>query len=368
MVSLNWSQALAWRMRQQLLDPVGTESVEGVVRRLGAVQAQLDSAAELAVRTRRERSRSGEVARALADGRIIKTFAFRGATHLMTPEDGGAYLALRAATRMWELPSWQSFYGLAPSDWPLFREAVCEALDGGPLTRDELGAAITAQPRFRHLGFAFGDHAGTLLKPLAWQGDMSFGPPRDGPATFQRLDRNPRWAGIPDLDDAGTRAVEAYFRAYGPANPDHVRYWLGDGLGVGRKRIQAWIAGFRDGLAAVDIDGESAYILREDLEELAATPPTKAIRLLPGYDQWVLGPGTADPHIVSPGRRALVSRGANIVIVGGVVSGTWSLTHDRLAVAWFGEGGPPAREALAEEVARLASMLDRPLQPSIETA
>ncbi len=368
MVSVNWSQALAWRMRQQLLDPVGTESVEGVVRRLGAVQAQLDSAAELAVRTRRERSRSGEVARALADGRIIKTFAFRGATHLMTPEGAGAYLALRAASRMWELPSWPSFYSLAPSDWPRLREAVREALAGGPLTRDELGAAITARPKFRHLGFAFGDHAGTLLKPLAWQGDMSFGPPRDGRATFHSLDRNPRWAGALDLDEAGTRAVGAYFRAYGPATPDHVRYWLGDGLGAGRKRIQAWIAGFRDGLAAVDIDGESAYILREDLEDLAATPPSSAVRILPGFDQWVLGPGTADAHIVPPGKRALVSRGANIVIIGGVVSGTWSLTHDRVAVAWFAEGRPPARDALAEEIARLAKMLDRPLQSSIETA
>jgi hypothetical protein len=68
------------------------------------------------------------VARSLADGRIIKTYAFRGATHLLTPEDGGAYLALRAASRMWELPSWQSFYGLQPEDWPPFRSAVREAL------------------------------------------------------------------------------------------------------------------------------------------------------------------------------------------------------------------------------------------------
>lgn len=229
MVRLSWSRALAWRMRQQLLDPVGTESVAGVVRRLGAVSAQLDAAAELAVRTRRERSRPGEVARALAEGRIIKTFAFRGATHLLTPEDGGAYLALRAASRMWELPSWQSFYGLTPSDWPLLREAVRDALADGPMTRGELGAAVTAQPKFRHLGFAFADGSGTLLKPFAWQGDLSFGPPRDGRATFQRLDVNPRWAGVPDLDEAGMRAVEAYFLAYGPATPDHVRYWLGNG-------------------------------------------------------------------------------------------------------------------------------------------
>ena len=367
-VSLSWSNALAWRMRQQLLDPIGTESVAGVVRRLGAIPAQPDVAAELAVRARRERSRSDEVARALAEGRIIKTFAFRGATHLMTPEDGGAYLALRAASRMWELPSWQSHYGLTPSDWPVLREAVREALADGPLTRDELGAAITARRRFRHLGFAFTDRAWTLLKPLAWQGDMSFGPPRDGRATFQRLDSNPRWAGLPDLDEAGMRTVEAYFRAYGPATPDHVRYWLGAGLGAGRKRIETWIAGFGDRLAPVELDGESTYVLRGDLAELTSTTATTTIRLLPGYDQWVLGPGTADAHVVPPARRTLVTRGANIVIAGGVVSGTWSLAHDEVAIAWFAEAPQPAREALAEEVSRLATILDRPLQATVQMA
>src|SRR5262249_55031774 len=133
-LSLGWSEALAWRMRQQLLDPVGAESVAGVVRRLCAISAQPDAAAELAVRTSRAQSRSGEVARALTEGQIIKAYAFRGATHLLTPEEGGAYLALRAASRMWELPSWQSYYGLTPSDWPSLREVVREALADGPMT------------------------------------------------------------------------------------------------------------------------------------------------------------------------------------------------------------------------------------------
>jgi hypothetical protein len=364
-MALSWSRALAWRMRRQLLDPVGTESVAGVVRRLGAVAAQHDAAAELAVRARRQRSRAGEVARALAEGRIIKTFAFRGATHFMAPEDGGAYLALRAASRMWELPSWQSYYDLTPADWPRLREAVREALAGGPMTRGELGAAVTSRTRFRHLGFAFADGAGTLLKPLAWQGDMSLGPPRDGRTTFQRLDGNPRWAGVPDLDEAGPRAVEAYFRVYGPATPDRVHYWLGEGLGAGRKRIQAWVKGFGERLAAVDIDGRSAHILREDLDELAATAATTAVRLLPGYDQWVLGPGTADADVVPPARRTLVTRGANIVIAGGVVSGTWSLVDDQVVAAWFAESRPPDRKALAEEVARFATTLGRPLQVTV---
>jgi hypothetical protein len=133
-------------------------------------------------------------------------------------------------------------------------------------------------------------------------------------------------------------------------------------LGVRRKRIQSWIGGLGDRLAAVDIDGEPAHVLREDLEELAATPATPAMRLLPGYDQWVLGPGTADAHVVPPARRALVSRGAPIVIVGGVVSGTWSLTGDQVVVAWFAEAVPPAPEALEQELARLATSLDRPLR------
>ena len=351
-----------------MLDPVGAESVEGVVSRLGALQAQFDSATELAVRTRRTASRTGEVADALADGRIIKAFAFRGAAHLMTPQDAGVYLALRATSRMWELPSWQSYYGLTPTDWPALREAVREALADGPMTRDELGAAITAHPRFRHLGFAFEAENRTMLKPFAWQGDMGFGPPRNGRPTFQRLDRNPRWAGIPGLEEAGKRAIEAYFRAYGPATQQNVQHWIGDGLGVGRKRIQTWIGDFGRRLAMIDIDGEPAYVLREDLDELAAMPATTSVRLLPAFDQWVMGPGTADTHIVPPARRSLVSRQANIVLVGGVVSGTWSLTQDQVTLALFAELEPALEDALATEVARLATILERPLQASVQVA
>jgi hypothetical protein len=364
MVSIDWSQARAWRLRRHLLDPVGMESVEGVVGRLGAVQAGSDWVSELSIRTRRRDSRSGEVAEALAEGRIIKTFAFRGATHLVTPEDGGVYLALRAASRMWELPSWQSYYSLTPADWPLFRETVRDALDGGPLTHDELGAAITTRPRFKHLAFAFDAGAWTLLKPLAWQGDMSFGPPRDGHATFQRLDRNPRWAGLPELNEAGVRAVEAYFRSYGPATADHIRYWLGNGLGAGRKLMQGWITAIGDGLAAVDIEGDAGYVMADDVDALAATPATTSVRLLPAYDQWVLGPGTADVHIVPADQRQLVTRGANVAVVGGVVSGTWSIRKDRVAIDWFA-GAPPPGKALEDEVDRLATLLGQPLESSI---
>jgi len=137
-------------------------------------------------------------------------------------------------------------------------------------------------------------------------------------------------------------------------------------LGAGRKRIQGWIASLDKRLAAVEVDGEPAYILRDDLQGLAGTHPNAVVRLLPGYDQWVIGPGTADPHVVPRRRRTLLSRQASFVIIGGVVGATWSLTDDGVAIGWFGEGGSPPREALVEEVARLARILDRPLQMSVQ--
>ena len=366
--SITWPTALTWRLGQQLLDPIGTGSAVDVVRRLGAVKAEPDFGAELAIRARQRHAPTGEVARAIAEGRIIQAFAFRGAVHLMTAQDAGIYLALRAASRMWELPSWQTYYGLAPSDWPAFRAAVRDALTAGPLTRQELGAAITALPRYQGLRMAFEDKTWTLLKALFWQGDVSFGPPRGGRFTFQRLDQNPHWAGIPGPDEAGARAVEAYFRTYGPATSAHAQYWLGEGLGAGKKRIASWVAGLGDRLAEVDVGGTAAWVLRDDLDGLLATRARETVRLLPGHDQWVLGPGTADVRIVPPARRALVSRGDNLAIAGGLVSGTWSVRDDAVGIAWFKEAGPVPTDALAQENARLAVLLDRPLEWSARTA
>jgi hypothetical protein len=304
------------------------------------------------------------VAQALADGRIIKAWIMRGAMHLLTPEEGGAYLAMKAENRQWELSSWQDFYGLAPEDWPPLRAAAREALASGPLTPHELGAAITAVPRFRHLGFAFAEHWGTFLKPLHWQGVMSFGPMRDGSPTFGRLDDNPRWAGRPEPDEAGRRVVERYLRSYGPATIDQIRYWTE----AGRKRVGSWLASLGDRVVEVEVEGTAALVLREDLPELRATTPTATVRLLPGYDMWIMGPGTADPHIVAPARRALLSRQASFVIAGGVVAGTWTLSDDRVSIGWFAEAGRMPMQGLEEEVTRLGTILDRRLALSVHDA
>jgi hypothetical protein len=365
-VEVSWAQALAWRMRRHELDPAGRLPPTEVVRRVCGVQAQVGSSADLAVRVRSEAVAAGDVRRALADGDLIKTWAMRGTLHLMAPEDAGAFLSLLAAGRSWERPVWQRYFGLDAAAMERFREAVREALDGKTLTREELIAAVTVMPGLEHIGDGLRSGWGTLLKPVAWQGDLCFGPQTGNRVTFMRPDQASRqWAGIPNPDEAGPVAIAAYLRAYGPTTAAGFGNWLSRGLAPA-KRIQAWFAGLGDRLAAVDVGGEPAFVLSEDLDELVATEPSQTVRLLGGFDQWVLGPGTDDPHVIAPARRTAVSRQsgwiAPIVVFGGIVAGTWELDRDAVRVAWFREAGVPRRGDLAKEVKRLATIFDRPLR------
>jgi hypothetical protein len=68
-----------------------------------------------------------------------------------------------------------------------------------------------------------------------------------------------------------------------------------------------------------------------------------------------------------PTKRTLVSRGANILIVGGVVAATWSVTDDQIVSVWFRRARPPERQALEGEVERIAKILNRPLKSTVQT-
>ena len=201
---------------------------------------------------------------------------------------------------------------------------------------------------------------------------MSLGPTRDGQRTFQRLDDNPKWRGIPDLEDAGPRAIRAYLRTYGPATFDHVHHWLGDNLGAGRGRLDGWLSDLADHLVAVHVEGTTAYVVAEDAESLAAARPSNAVRFLPGHDQWVMGPGTKDSHVTPPARREAITRKANPVIVGGVVRGTWAVKKDKknerneIVVTWLDEI-QRSPEAIEEEAQRLAAILGDDLRLTLET-
>ena len=367
-LSVTRRQALAWRLRRQHL-VTGAASVPDVVRTLAAVSVN-GSDPDLAVRRRLSSPGAlGEVQRALDDGRLMRTFSFRGSVQLMAPETAGTYLALRAAGRQWALRSWVDHYRLPADDWPDLRAIVRGVVASGPVPPRAIADELEGSPRFGHLAKEFAEPNHTLLKPLAWQGDIALGPDLTGPLTLQSPAAAPAWGGIPDLDDAGRTAVLDYLGSYGPASPDHLHYWLGEGLSAGRTRIARWWREVEDHLIEVRVDGEPRWHLAQHADELADVVPQTRVVLLPGKDAWVMGPGTKDSWVVPPASRTSMTRAASPVVVDGVVSGRWRRVADAVEVSCFLEGDAGAE--LEAEVGRLGALLGEDLllsTPSGSTA
>ncbi|MFN8624202.1 MAG: crosslink repair DNA glycosylase YcaQ family protein [Chloroflexota bacterium] len=366
-VPITWPQALAWRLDRQLLGTAPGADVPAIVWRLGGVQAQVASSAEQAVRVRQTGGgAAGEVEAALADGTLLRTWAMRGTLHLLTPDLGPAFLALIAASRPWARGSWQKAFGVSPAGIEQLRVLVRDALRGRTLTREELIAEVVAHEGSAHLGDALRSGWGTLLKPIAWQGDLCSGPMRGRNVTFRHpADACPAWTGLPPVEEAAPVAIAAYLGAYGPAPLAAFSRWLAGGW-FGQQRLRAAAVAMEDRLVPLDVEGTPAVVLAEDLDGVRAARPTDELRLLPGFDQWVLGPGTDAASIIAPARRTAVSRTAGwiapVVIRGGRVTGTWEVDGGTVAIDWFAEAGPAPREAdLAAEVARWSMITGRPL-------
>jgi hypothetical protein len=359
-VRVSWDQALAWRLRRQFVDPQAGGSAAEVVSRLCGVQAQVASAAETAIRLRQAAPETGEVARALADGTVIKTWAMRGTLHLLRSTEAPALLSLMARARPWARPAWQKAFGLTVADVDALTVAVAELLDGQVLSRDELVAAIVAEPRFSGLEQALRSGWGTVLKPLAWQGVLCYGPSRGSRVTFTAPASVVRgWPARPGPDpgQAGQAVVAAYLGAYGPATPAGFSAWMSRGS-LRKADVRSWFAALGSRVTEIDVDGDAAWLLTEHLDELAACRPASGVRLLGGFDQWVLGPGTDAAHILDAEHRTKVSKTsgwiAPLVLTGGRVTGTWELAGADLVVTMFPGVRPPAARALAAEAARVA--------------
>ncbi|HUR20694.1 MAG TPA: crosslink repair DNA glycosylase YcaQ family protein [Vicinamibacterales bacterium] len=364
-LKFTWTQALAWRQRRHFLDPIADHAVEEVVTRLCGVQAQVASSADLAVRLRQKRSRPGEVAKALADGGLIKTWGMRGTLHLFTPGEAGNFLSLIAASRSWERPVWERYFGVSPAQMHALRAITREILGTDPLTREELIAQITRHRGFEHLGEAMKSGWGTVFKPLAWQGDICFGPSRGQRITFTTPQAaSSAWAGVPAPDDAWPKVIDAYLGAYGPATIDNFSAWLSRGT-VGKRELGARFDTMGDAIREVEVDGQVRLVRSTDVDDLIATEPRPTVRLLAGFDQWVLGPGTDDPNVVPAAHRTKISRTAGWiapgVLVGGVVRGTWTVGPAKsIEIHWFpGIKKLPAAKAVEAELARVLPLAVR---------
>lgn len=360
--SLSRGQVLAWRATQQALAGTGERDVESAVHRVVTLRSWPADQAELAIAVRLAKPALGGLEAALASGALIRSYALRGGSYVFTHDIAALFLAVRTTTRIWETRRWQQQGSFAIDDWQPVRHAIREALASGPKTREELQAHIQRIPALKHLAKgATGAGGDSFYKPMHWWGDICFGPYRDGQPTFRLLAGDPRWPGLPEVDEAGPRAIALYLGAYGPATIENLTYWFVEGLGVPRQRLLAWLADLGSEIEEVTLDTKPAYVLAASLKGLRAAKANDAIGLLPGYDPWIMGPGTADAWMIAPARRALATRGGNLVTQGGVVAGTWRIRKADLTVTWFKEGGAPPAATLQAQAERIGHIVGREL-------
>ncbi|MEU1994318.1 crosslink repair DNA glycosylase YcaQ family protein [Nocardia gamkensis] len=342
-----WDQVFAWRLDRQYVRSRADEGAVAIAGRLCGVQAQVASAAELAVGLRSTKPEPGGLVRALGDGALMKTWAMRGTLHALTPDLAAASLALIGSARTWEKPAWQKNFGASPAEVAALAEAVGEVLDGAVLTREELVEALVSEPGFHPLGEELRSGWGALLKPLAWQGVLCHGPSRGAKVTFARPAQLVRdWPGLPEPDAAAPAAILGYLGAYGPATPETFDAWLSRNS-LRKSTVRRWFAELGDLLTEVDVEGRRGFLPTDQVDALAAAAPSATVHLLGAFDQYVLGPGTGDTVALPAAHRAKVSRTAGwispVVVVGGRIAGTWELTEDAVEITMFDDAPLPKR-------------------------
>src|SRR5256885_2506774 len=89
MTALQWYQVHSWRMSQHGLSPrFNSQDVVGAVTRTAGIQAQVMSAAELALCTRVEGLSAQEIKSAIFQDRtLVKTWAMRATLHVLETRD-----------------------------------------------------------------------------------------------------------------------------------------------------------------------------------------------------------------------------------------------------------------------------------------
>jgi hypothetical protein len=308
-----------------------------VVRHLVAIQAQLPSAAALAVRARASGTSAVDVATAYGAGDLVRTWLFRGTLHVVAAEDVDWLLGLVRHTIIARTARRRSELGLDDATLEQSAAVLNEALAGGqPRTRSELFGALST---------AGIDPAGQrgihLIRSAALTGTVCFGPDRGHEPTWvarrPRPDRRTRPKALAEL---GRR----YRVGYGPTDSRDLAAWAG--------------------LAAVD--ARQAWTGAAGAEQHRGTG-VPAVRLLPHFDPYLLGYRTRDP-VVAPAHAPAVWTGGGYimptVVADGVVVATWEAVRRpgsmSITVRPFTGLGDDLRAGIDDEVADVGRFLGTP--------
>jgi len=380
-VRLTATRARRLRARNQLIAGSSLTPTE-VVDRAVALQGQNLGAVLRAIALRSAPGTTVADVRAAFDrGELVRSWPMRGTLFATTPQHLATLLQItgprihRATTRR------RAELGLGDATIEKAWEVLGTALSERPLGRAEAldlweaaGIATRGGPGYH------------LLMHLAVAGHIHWGPfAPDGTAQLLALSPAPKES---DPEDALVEVVRGYVLARGPVTEADLAWWTKLPRGMLRRALSevedlvevqmegvpalvvvgdartggAWAGGARAGGTAYDAAPPEASATAgaaptDPAEGLTDNPPS-GVRLLPAFDEWVLG--HADRSLIaSPTMLQALVPGNNgvfrpAVLVDGRVVGTWGMRPPRA-------GRPATAEVdLVEDVpARTRLAVDR---------
>ena len=358
----------AWRLaRHHLTDRAARERMAAVVSDVCGIQAQVLSAAELAVRARVEGARQQDVHDALwKEHTLLKTWCMRGSVHVVARSDLPLYVAA-LKTKLAESTRWLQKDGRATrQEIEAITNEIGRALANRALAREQLSVAVEGaanlSPRTRrYLRSAWG----VLLRPAAYRGMLAFGESIGPRVTFVRPDLRGLEPVERSASDALLELFHRFLRSYGPATMGDFTHWWGSLDDGDRSALKS----NQNGLEEVEVDGRKGLMLKQDAETASGLAPAHVVRLLPSFDCYVM---LYSPRelFVSDADRGRIFRAAGwnypVIMVDGVAAGTWGLRRRgrkvEVELEPFGPLSTREKKGVKEEVDDIGEFLGTPAE------
>lgn len=337
---------------------------EEAVRRLVAIQCQYESSFPLAAWARCPATSPDWAQSALLDSRTVaKTWCMRSTVHAMMADDYA--MVVGATAPVIKVDAWHRHFEqvakLTPDELRKVESQVLDALDAGPLARNDLHRAVPRLSDIPYIGW------GLDVKLLAFRGHIIFAGSKGPFPVFARTDR---WFAdfrfeVPD--DALAELFRRYVSGYGPVSRADFRRWTG----LKTKPLSDAFSRLEPDLVPVRVTGEECtrYVLAEHEGELrsdGAEPPRAS--LLPKFDALVafrdttrFVPGQHIPRVFRPAGQIEAC-----VLLGDQIRATWRLrkrgrVHE-VAIEPFGSLSKIDRSAIEGEARRLGRFLGNDCQ------
>jgi hypothetical protein len=335
--SLRWARLHA----QRLAPSRALATPADAVKHLIAIQAQVPSAAALAIRVRTADTCATDLDRdSDPAGALTRTWLMRGTLHLAAAIDIGWLLAVLAPTILRASRRRHTELGLDSATLARSADVLVRLLADGQATRAELFEGLA-----RHGIDPAGQRGIHLIRHAALLGLLHCGPDRGREQTWLP---SPSAPASVDRDEVLADLARRYRLAYGPAVPRDLAAWSGLSVADARQAFQ--LAG-----------------------EAAATPDPRGssrptVRLLPHFDPYLIGYAGRDHAVGAEHARTVWTGGGYVlptVVVDGRAVGIWRMQTRGVRVRVnFSPFDPGALDtgvtsAIDAEVTDIGRFLDR---------